>query len=61
MEKRLQALRGELTLEWRKIDGDADPALRSRYGERVPVLTDGQGNEICHYRLDETALRNALR
>ena len=39
-----------------EIDVDADPALEERYGERVPVLTDAQGNELCHYRLDPAAL-----
>ena len=34
-----------------EIDVDADPALEERYGERVPVLTDAQGNELCHYHL----------
>jgi glutaredoxin len=39
-----------------EIDVDADPALEERYGERVPVLTDAQGDELCHYRLDPAAL-----
>jgi hypothetical protein len=34
-----------------EIDVDADPALEARFGERVPVLTDREGNELCHYRL----------
>jgi hypothetical protein len=29
-----------------EFDVDADPALRERYGLRVPVLTDAQGNEL---------------
>ena len=29
-----------------EIDVDSDPALREKYGLRVPVLTDARGNEI---------------
>ena len=36
------------------IDVDTDQALRSRYGERVPVLVAGD-MEICHYHLDPAA------
>lgn len=43
-----------------EIDVDADAALEARYGERVPVLTDAAGAEICHYRLDEAALLRSL-
>lgn len=61
MELELERLRNELRIDWQKIDVDTDPVLVSRYGERVPVLSDDRGTEICHYRLDESALRNALR
>ena len=44
-----------------EVDVDADPALEARYGERVPVLVDPDGAEICHYFLDDAALRQALR
>jgi hypothetical protein len=43
-----------------EIDVDADAALEARYGERVPVLTDAAGAEICHFRLDEAALHARL-
>ena len=43
-----------------EFDVDADPALEERYGELVPVLTRPDGSEICHYRLDEQALKRAL-
>jgi len=39
-----------------EIDVDADPALEERYGALVPVLTDAQGHELCHYRLDAAVL-----
>jgi len=49
-----------LAVPFVEIDVDADAALEARYGERVPVLTDAVGAEICHTRLDEAALRSRL-
>jgi hypothetical protein len=46
-----QALRSA-GVEFEEFDVDADPALEERFGERVPVLTDLHGNELCHYRLE---------
>ncbi len=46
------------------IDVDADPELVARYDELVPVLLasrDGASSvQICHYFLDEPALRAFL-
>jgi hypothetical protein len=42
------------------VDVDADPALVSRFDELVPVLCDPAGTELCHYFLDEAALRRHL-
>ena len=39
-----------------QIDIDQDPDLEERYGTLIPVLTDDQDQEICHYFLDEHAL-----
>lgn len=61
-EDMLQALRGlqpVLDFELEVVDIDADPALARRYGELVPVLNLGD-DEICHYFLDENALRACL-
>jgi hypothetical protein len=41
------------------IDVDADPAARSRYGHKVPVLLLG-GELVCHGRLDPEELHKAL-
>ena len=49
-----------LGLDFEELDVDADAALVSRYGARVPVLTDAAGVEICHYRLDRAALQARL-
>jgi hypothetical protein len=43
------------------IDVDADEALLARFDELVPVLFgDPGGSELCHYFLDEAAVRNYL-
>jgi thioredoxin-like negative regulator of GroEL len=43
------------------VDVDADPGLVARFDELVPVLYgDTDGPELCHYFLDETALRRHL-
>ncbi len=39
------------------VDVDSDPALEARFDELVPVLMAGE-REICHYHLDEAALRS---
>jgi len=56
----LRALQGQLAFRLELLDVDADPELEARFGERVPVLVDSRGAEICHYRLDEGALRRCL-
>jgi thioredoxin reductase (NADPH) len=43
-----------------EIDIDSSPALEERYGALIPVLTDADDNEICHYFLDEAALTDYL-
>jgi thioredoxin reductase (NADPH) len=58
----LQALRGLqpcLGFGLQLVDVDRDPGLRRRYDEWVPVLSYGE-REICHYRLDEGALRRVI-
>jgi len=43
------------------VDVDADPVLVARYDELVPVLVaEPAGTELCHYFLDEAALRGHL-
>jgi thiol-disulfide isomerase/thioredoxin len=62
-EDMAQALRGlqeSLEFSFEVVDVDADAATEARYGELVPVLTDAQGGEICHYFLDIAALRARL-
>lgn len=61
-EAMLQALRGlqrRLGFELQLVDVDRDPELMRRYDEWVPVLCLGE-REVCHYHLDEQALRQFL-
>lgn len=53
----LEAFQGRNQVEFNVevIDVDADAALESKYGDKVPVLLHGE-SEICHYFLDETKL-----
>ncbi len=37
------------------LDVDADPGLEARWGDKVPVLLDGDV-EVCHYFLDADAV-----
>ena len=51
----LQELQSHVPFQIDMIDVDSDRSLKSRYGERVPVLM-AEGEEICHYHLDPVAL-----
>ena len=46
-----------------EVDIDAWPELEARYGDLVPLLMLGapaDGVVLCHYRLDEEAISEAL-
>lgn len=60
MVQALGPLAAELGFTVDPIDVDSDPALEARYGEKVPVLVDGDGEEICHFFLDLEALRRRV-
>ncbi|WP_434778443.1 glutaredoxin family protein [Neisseria sp. Ec49-e6-T10] len=59
MRAQLQALQPELKFELNVVDVDANPALEALYNELVPVLMH-EHNQICHWHLDESALRAYL-
>lgn len=42
-------------LDVRLVNVDEDPALKERYGLRVPVLV-AEGKELCEARLDEAVV-----
>ena len=53
----LHQLQGRFVFEIKVVDVDSDAALDARFGELVPVLMSGDGeNELCHYHLDEVAV-----
>ena len=55
----LEALRGEHVFQVNIVDVDADPALEEKFDELVPVL-EADDRELCHYHLDEQAVRAYL-
>lgn len=59
MRTALEPLLAEFGAQVEVIDVDSDPSLEARYNELVPVLLC-DGIELCHYRLDESRVREAL-
>jgi thioredoxin reductase (NADPH) len=57
----LENFRGRFSLafEIEVVDIDQQPQLESRWGDKVPVLLDGD-KEICHYFIDEETLRRTF-
>jgi thioredoxin reductase (NADPH) len=59
MEAALAPIADEYGAAVEVIDVDKEESLEQRWGELVPVLLHG-GEEICHYFLDEAAVREVL-
>jgi hypothetical protein len=55
----LRELQAGACFELEVVDIEGAPELEHRYGELVPVLTQGD-REICRYRLDATAITALL-
>lgn len=55
----LERFRGRYDFRVEVVDVDRHPALEERWGDKVPVLLDGE-REICHYHLDHEALEARL-
>ena len=51
----LQQLQGRFSFEVQVVDVDLHPELEAKWGDKVPVLLDGE-IELCHYHLDIKAL-----
>jgi hypothetical protein len=49
----------EVSFDFEEVDVDADPALRDRYGDQVPVLLIN-GRRAFKYELTTGALRRRL-
>jgi len=56
----LEPVAAELGWSVRVLDVDADPELEARWDELVPVVL-ADGRELCHYHLDEAAIRAHAR
>lgn len=59
MIAQLEQLRDRLGFAIEVVDVDSQPALEEKWGEKVPVLLEGE-REICHYFLDIEALEARL-
>jgi thioredoxin reductase (NADPH) len=55
----LVQLKGRYDFEIEVVDVDRHPVLEEKWGDKVPVLLDGE-REICHYFLDVEALEARL-
>lgn len=55
----LESLRGEHDFDVKVVDVAADSVLEARFDALVPVL-EADGRELCHYHLDEQAVRAYL-
>lgn len=56
----LAPLQRELGFDVEVVDVDAFPELEAEWSEKVPVVLNN-GAEICHYFLDEAAVRAHLQ
>ena len=56
----LRELQGRFSFDIEVRDVDADPALEALWGDKVPVLLEGD-TELCHYHLDPDAVDARLR
>jgi hypothetical protein len=57
MEAELAVAKSDYGFKLQVVDVDSRADLVTEYGHKVPVLTSGQGDEICHYFLDHSALQ----
>lgn len=55
----LRRLQGRYDFEFDVVDVDSRPELEERWGDKVPVLLDGE-IEVCRYHLDPEALDRRL-
>ncbi len=51
----LKQFQGRYSFEIEVVDVDRDPRLEEKWGDKVPVLLDGE-RELCHYFLDAAVL-----
>ena len=51
----LKVFQGRYDFDIEVVDVDRHPGLEEKWGDKVPVVLDGD-REICHYYLDHDAL-----
>ena len=51
----LKQFQGRYSFEIEVVDVDKHPGLEEKWGDKVPVLLDGE-RELCHYFLDVEVL-----
>jgi hypothetical protein len=56
----VEALQTTESFSWKVVDIDSENELVLRYGDRVPVLVDSAGTEICAIRFDKAAFMLGL-
>jgi thioredoxin reductase (NADPH) len=59
MAAALGQLRGRYDFDVEVVDVDRHPALEEKWGDKVPVLLDGE-RELCRYFLDLAAVEARL-
>jgi glutathione S-transferase len=57
----LVAALGGLPLDLTQVDVGGDPDLEARYGMRIPVLVDADGNLLAEGRIDGDGLGRVRR
>jgi glutaredoxin len=59
VKETLAGLEGQADFHWREVDIDADPDLRRRYNDQIPVVFI-DGRQAFRYRLDPRQFLRAL-
>lgn len=57
MQKEILDYQSRFHFELSIIDIDDFPDLEEKYNEKVPVLLNEQGQEICHWHLNHQAFK----
>jgi hypothetical protein len=60
MESEIQGLIAGTGHRLARVDVDADPSLKARFGWEVPLLFDGD-TELCRHELNLTTFQDWLR
>jgi glutaredoxin len=59
VKETLAQIQGQADFQWREVDIDADPELRQKYNEEVPVVFI-DGRKAFKYHMDAHRLLRAL-